>query len=148
VSWASVIETDAGFDGVFYALYFNIITSAGHATFEEAKAAILAQLTPGPTFTDEEPDFLSVASDTIPPPPPKPPRSRARSKVDVVHHRGRTGRHHGRYYYTVTGETEGAIKHAARRIFKEMAGYGILFGEVETIDGVLTLKGECSDNCE
>lgn len=74
-------------------------------------------------------------------------KSRAKARVSCVH-TGGGGKSHGRYYYTITGATEGQIKYAARRIFNSNIGYGIRFGALETIDGVLTMKGSCSDNCE
>lgn len=92
------------------------------------------------------PDFLGGPLKT--PRKPKPRKSRAKAKVTITSEAGRTPRHHGHVYYTITAATEGQIRHMARQMMREHMGYGLSFGEIETIDGVLTLKGHRSDNCE
>lgn len=83
------------------------------------------------------PDFLSG-----PPEPPPPPVT---AKV-VDTSTGVYGHHYGFTYYTITG-TEAEIEEAVRQLTDRWKEWGIEFGELETIDGVLTARGQRRNRC-
>jgi hypothetical protein len=134
----TIVHSDTGFAIVLLVDGSSPVIASGH-TSERAAYEKLWDLIDRPV-----PDFLADDSYT----PPKPKRSRARAQVVETATPGRTARHHGRVDYVITADTEGPILYAARRLMKEWGGYGMSFGELETIDGVLTLRGYRKDNCD
>lgn len=138
---ASIVRTDAGWAAVIIPTgQAPVVLETGLNGPKAAEQAIWQHL------DNVLPDIFGGPLET--PRSPTPRKSRAKAKIAVTHESGHTARHHGRVRYVITGGTEGQIMYAARKLMKENQGYGLLFGELETIDGVLTLRGSRSDNCE
>lgn len=137
---ASVIRTDNGYNAVLLVEGQPPIVRTGLKGPKAAEQQIYQLL------DDVLPDFLGGPLQT--PLQPKPRKSRAQAQISETHNKGHTPRHHGSVEYVITGETEGQILHQVRKLNRWYQGYGVQFGELETIDGVLTIHGRRSDNCE
>lgn len=134
---ASIVKTAVGFDAVLILKDDAPIVISGQRTDADAVRRLFELLDDD---SDEIP-FLGQSHD-------KPKPSRAKATVLETRTSGPTPRHHGSVEYVITGKTEGQIMYQVRKLQRCFQGYGLLFGELETVDGVLTIRGHRSGNCE